>query len=91
MAREEIPSFTHYQPAHRERLRALTETREWQGLLVRDAALRENIRANIGRLAEHPNAFFTGCAGATCVINQAALRNLRKQVAEWSQAPAQDA
>jgi len=52
---------------------------------VQDATLRENIRANIGPLSECPNAFCTGCAGATCVINQAALRNLRKQVAEWSQ------
>ena len=52
---------------------------------VQGATLRGNIRANIGRLAEHPNAACTGCAGATCVINQAALRNLRKQVGEWLQ------
>ena len=55
---------------------------------VPGATLRENIRANIRRLADHPNAFCTGCAGATCVINQAALRNLKKQVAEWLQAEA---
>ena len=53
---------------------------------VPGSTLRENIRANIGRLlAEYPNAFCTSCAGATCVINQAAEGNLRKQVAEWLQ------
>ena len=50
---------------------------------VQEGTLRENIRTNIGRLAQYPNAFCTGCAGATCVINQGALRNLRKQVADW--------
>ncbi|MFH1732045.1 MAG: radical SAM protein [Planctomycetota bacterium] len=50
---------------------------------VTEATLRDNIRANISRLAEHPNAFCTGCAGATCAINQAAERNLRSQVSEW--------
>lgn len=54
---------------------------------VKEASLRENIRSNIKRLAQYPNAFCTGCAGATCVINQAALGNLRKQVAEWLQEP----
>ena len=49
---------------------------------VQGTTLRDNIRANIARLAEYPNAFCTGCAGATCVINQAAERNLRNQVAE---------
>ncbi|MHC4982468.1 MAG: radical SAM protein [Planctomycetota bacterium] len=50
---------------------------------VQGSTLRGNIRANIGRWAEYPNDYCTGCAGATCVINQAALRNLKKQVAEW--------
>ncbi len=50
---------------------------------VQHSTLRDNIRSNIGRLAEYPNAFCTGCAGATCVINQGTLRSLRKQVAEW--------
>ncbi len=50
---------------------------------VQSATLRENIRANMGRWPEYPNAFCAGCAGATCVINQATLRNLKKQVAEW--------
>jgi len=52
---------------------------------VQGSTLRDNIRASLGRLAEYPNAFCTGCAGATCVINQAAERNLRNQVAEWLQ------
>jgi len=50
---------------------------------VREAGLRENIRSNLRRLAEHPNSFCTNCAGATCVINQAAVRNLKKQISEW--------
>ena len=50
---------------------------------VTEATLRDNIRANISRLAEYPNALCTGCAGATCAINQAAERNLRSQVSEW--------
>ena len=50
---------------------------------VQGRTLRDNIRRNIGRLAECPNASCTGCAGVTCVINQAAHRNLKKQVAEW--------
>ncbi len=50
---------------------------------VLEAGLRENIRRNISRLKEHPNESCTGCAGATCVINQAAERNLREQVATW--------
>ena len=50
---------------------------------VMESGIRENIRANISRLAEHPNEFCTGCAGATCAINQAAERNLRRQVADW--------
>jgi len=50
---------------------------------VKGSTLRENICANIGRLAEYPNAFCTGCAGATCVINQGTERKLRDQVAEW--------
>ena len=50
---------------------------------VQDASLRENIRANLDRWVDHPNANCTGCAGATCVINQAALRGLKRQAAEW--------
>ena len=50
---------------------------------VQGSTLRANIRANIKRWAEYPNDYCTGCAGATCVINQAAERNLKKQVAEW--------
>ena len=41
MAQEQVPSFAHYQPAHRVRLRALAETQEWRGFLSRDAALRQ--------------------------------------------------
>ena len=50
---------------------------------VTDAGIRENIRSNISRLAECPDASCTGCAGATCVINQATDRNLRDQVRQW--------
>ncbi len=50
---------------------------------VRESTLRESIRANIGRLAECPGADCSGCAGATCVINQGTERDLRKQVTEW--------
>jgi len=50
---------------------------------VRGGSLRDNIRANLGRLADYPNSYCTGCAGATCVINQAASRNLQKQISEW--------
>jgi hypothetical protein len=51
---------------------------------VQESTLRENIRANIKRLlTEYPNDFCTSCAGATCAINQAALHNLKNQVAEW--------
>ena len=49
---------------------------------VQDDTLRGNIRANLDRWVEHPNANCTGCAGATCVINQAALRGLKKRAAE---------
>jgi len=52
---------------------------------VTETRVRDSIRSNISRLAECPNAFCSGCAGATCVINQAAERNLRNQVAEWLQ------
>jgi MoaA/NifB/PqqE/SkfB family radical SAM enzyme len=52
---------------------------------VQGSTLRENIRANLGRLAEYPNAACGSCAGATCVINQGTLRDLRTQVAEWLQ------
>ena len=41
MAQKEAPSFTHYQPAHRDRLRALAQKSEWQGLLTRRDALRQ--------------------------------------------------
>ena len=51
---------------------------------VLEAGLRENIRSNIARLSQYPNDFCTGCAGATCVINQAAVRNLQKQLVEWT-------
>jgi len=47
---------------------------------VQETGLRENILANVRRLAECPNAFCANCAGATCAINQAALRNLRKEL-----------
>jgi MoaA/NifB/PqqE/SkfB family radical SAM enzyme len=50
---------------------------------VLDGGLRESIRRNIRRLADHPNESCTGCAGATCVINQAAERNLRNQIRDW--------
>ena len=52
---------------------------------VRDAAIRETIRANISRLAECPNEFCTGCAGATCVINQVSQRQLQDQIRQWLQ------
>lgn len=52
---------------------------------VMRTGLRDNIRANLSRLMECPNSFCTGCAGATCVINQAADRNLRSQVRTWRQ------
>jgi MoaA/NifB/PqqE/SkfB family radical SAM enzyme len=48
-----------------------------------EAGIRENIRNNIKKLADRPNHDCTGCAGATCVINQAAERNLKTQVREW--------
>jgi len=48
---------------------------------VRQGSIRENIRANIARLAQYPDASCSGCAGATCVINQAAERNLRNDLA----------
>ena len=54
---------------------------------VQQGTLRDNIRANIRGLAQYPNAFCTGCAGATCVINQGARRNLSKQVADWLHEP----
>lgn len=49
---------------------------------VLEATLRDNIRRNIGRLRDYPNAICSGCAGATCVINQTAARNLRKHVSQ---------
>ena len=52
---------------------------------VTETTIRDNIRSNISRLADYPNDSCTGCAGATCVINQAAERNLRNQVTEWLQ------
>jgi MoaA/NifB/PqqE/SkfB family radical SAM enzyme len=52
---------------------------------VTDTRVRENIRSNISHLNEYPNEFCTGCAGATCFINQAAKRNLQKQIFEWMQ------
>lgn len=50
---------------------------------VREATVRENIRRNIKRLAELPNAACTNCAGATCVINQAVERILSDRIGEW--------
>jgi len=50
---------------------------------VQGSTLRDNMRANIQRWAEYPNDYCTGCAGATCVINQAARGNLKTQIAEW--------
>jgi len=50
---------------------------------VLDAGLRENIRGNLGRLAELPIECCSGCAGATCVINQTMEGRLRAQIAEW--------
>jgi MoaA/NifB/PqqE/SkfB family radical SAM enzyme len=54
---------------------------------VTERTARDSIRSNISRLAECPNAFCAGCAGATCVINQATERNLKSQVAEWLREP----
>ena len=53
---------------------------------VQGSTLRDNIRGNIRRLAECPNDYCSSCAGATCVINQAAQRNLKKQIAKWLRA-----
>jgi hypothetical protein len=50
---------------------------------VSRAGLRENIRAAIAGFSRYPNEDCTGCAGATCSINQAAERNLRQQIADW--------
>jgi len=52
---------------------------------VLGSTLRDNIRANMPQWGKHPNESCTGCAGATCVINQAARRNLQKQIAEWAE------
>ena len=52
---------------------------------VLEGKLRDNIRSNIPGLTQYPNDFCAGCAGATCVINQAAERNLRNQIKEWLQ------
>ena len=49
---------------------------------VQASTLRANMRANISRWAEYPNDYCTSRAGATCVINQAAHRNLKKQLGE---------
>lgn len=54
------------------------------GLVAFATELGSAVNIN-GRLAEYPNAFCTSCAGATCVINQAAVRNLRNQVRKWLQ------
>ena len=50
---------------------------------VQCSTLRHNIRANMGQWPDYPNAFCTGCAGATCVINQGTLCSLRDQVRKW--------
>jgi MoaA/NifB/PqqE/SkfB family radical SAM enzyme len=54
---------------------------------VQSSQLRESIRSNISRLGEYPNDYCTGCAGATCVINQATQRNLKKQLREGLDEP----
>ena len=50
---------------------------------VLGASVRDNIRRSLDRLAELPIDCCSGCAGATCVINQTMERNLRAQIAEW--------
>ncbi len=50
---------------------------------VLDTGLRENIRRNLDRLAELPIDSCSGCAGATCVINQSMETRLRAQIVEW--------
>ncbi|MHC4471978.1 MAG: radical SAM protein [Planctomycetota bacterium] len=50
---------------------------------VMEGGLRENVRANIKSFSDYPNTSCSGCAGATCSINQAAERNLAGQVREW--------
>ncbi|MHC4181552.1 MAG: SPASM domain-containing protein, partial [Planctomycetota bacterium] len=52
---------------------------------VTEAKVRDNIRSNISRLAEYPNEFCAGCAGATCMINQAAQHASGDQVSQWLQ------
>ena len=62
---------------------------EWTDDAILHCRTREEAErlreANIGRLAECPGADCSGCAGATCVINQGAERDLRSQVTEWLQ------
>jgi len=53
---------------------------------VMDSGLRESIRSGISGFSEYPNEWCTGCAGATCAINQAAERNLLAQVRERMEA-----
>jgi MoaA/NifB/PqqE/SkfB family radical SAM enzyme len=48
-----------------------------------EGALRRNIIRSLPKLADLPSDVCLGCAGATCVINQAIERSLRKQVGEW--------
>jgi MoaA/NifB/PqqE/SkfB family radical SAM enzyme len=50
---------------------------------VTESGVRDNIRANLSRWAECPTSVCSGCAGATCVINQGTRRGLRGQVAQW--------
>ena len=54
---------------------------------VLESGLRENIRSAVSGFSAYPNEWCTGCAGATCAINQAAERNLVARVREWAQAP----
>lgn len=48
-----------------------------------NGTIRGNIRHNAGRLRDLPNETCSGCAGATCAINQSTERALRRQVREW--------
>ena len=50
---------------------------------VLDASLRQNIRQSAARLAALPTNECTGCAGATCVINQSIETTLVGRVTEW--------
>jgi MoaA/NifB/PqqE/SkfB family radical SAM enzyme len=53
---------------------------------VRDACLRANIRAGVEHLSRLPGPECAGCAGATCVINQATVSALRAHVRDLLEA-----